>query len=193
MRERPDVIRKRCRREQFLTIYRRRREGGADRTPLMSADNHTTLAKITLHPLVIIGGAFIVGSAFKNRSPVWSGWALPSTFEPVGMAVMVAGMMILVAAYTALARASTTINPRRATTRVVSTGIYRLSRNPIYLGWFMVLLGAGLENGRLAQVWASLVMIVVLHWAVVLPEERYLAETFGDDYVRYKQRVRRWL
>ena len=76
---------------------------------------------------------------------------------------------------------------------LLTGGIYRLSRNPIYLGWFIVLLGAGLENRSLFQSTSALVMLGVLHWAVVRPEERSLRAIFGDEYLRYQQRVRRWL
>ena len=100
---------------------------------------------------------------------------------------------MLVFAYGAMLRSRTTIDPRTHTTRIVSTGIYRLSRNPIYFGWFVVMLGLGLKNLSLFQIVISVLMIGLLHWVVVLPEEEYLEDTFGGEYLRYRDKVRRWL
>ena len=109
------------------------------------------------------------------------------------MALVVLGILTLIFSYGAMARARTTINPRRPTARIVTNGIYRISRNPIYLGWFVFLLGRGLASLSLFQMSMAPLMIGLLHWAVVLREEEYLENTFGDEYMRYKQSVRRWL
>lgn len=159
----------------------------------MSSAPGPKLANIKLHPFVIVMGAMAIASGG------WQVWTLRLSPEPAallrncGMAVFVAGVLILVFAYGTMARARATVNPRRQTRAIVVRGIYRLSRNPIYLGWFLVLLGGGIMNASPFQVLIACVMVLLLHWAVVLREEEYLERTFGDEYLRYKRSVRRWL
>lgn len=100
---------------------------------------------------------------------------------------------MLILAYYAMARAGTTIDPARHSVKLVVTGVYRLSRNPIYLGWLLFLSGLGIANLSVVAISLSAVMVTVLHRAVITQEEAYLETRFGEEYRRYKQRVRRWL
>ncbi len=149
-----------------------------------------------LHPAFVVLGALGVAAAGRSL------WVLDPTLEPgwlllavrrLGTLVGGAGILTLVLAYGAMARAGTTIDPRRATTRIVTTGIYRLSRNPIYLGWFLVILGGGLHRLSLVPALTAPLMLALLRWAVVVHEEEYLESAFGEEYRRYKGSVRRWL
>jgi protein-S-isoprenylcysteine O-methyltransferase Ste14 len=146
-----------------------------------------------LHPALIILGSLIgqaVGRSLWIYRPDWLPHVL---FHRLGTGLALAGVALLLMAYWMMARAHTTIDPRQHTSRIVSAGIYRISRNPIYLGWFLVTLGAGLRSLSLFQILLAVLMVGLLHWAVVLQEEKYLEDTFGDEYIAYKMRVRRWL
>lgn len=139
-------------------------------------------------------------SALRRRSlPGQHHWLLhlspgaAALLRNAGSALIVLGALTLAFAYGAMARARTTINPRIHTRTIVTRGIYRFSRDPIYMGWFVFLLGGGLRNGSLFQVLVAALMIVLLHWAVGLKEEKYLENAFGEEYLRYKRNVRRWL
>ena len=146
-----------------------------------------------LHPAVVIALAFVIGSAGRDAWPIALAPRTSDLLQRMGGGLIVVGFVTAALAYLALVRFRQPIDPRTPPTRLLTGGVYRLSRNPIYLGWFIVLLGAGLENGSVFQSTSALVMIGVLHWAVVMPEERSLRATFGDEYLRYQQRVRRWL
>jgi len=159
----------------------------------MSADSRKALADVKLHPFVIVMGALMIGGAGSGIWMLDPSGAATAPLQSLGKGLVGLGVLTLVFAYGAIAHARTTINPRRPTTSLVSGGIYRFSRNPIYLGWFLFLLGRGLANASLFEVLVAVLMIVLLHWAVVLPEERYLENTFGEAYSRYKRSVRRWL
>ena len=152
-----------------------------------------SLANIKLHPALILIGALAAAVAGRDLWTLSPDGAYLRLIQGLGKGLGALGIVTLILAYGAIARARTTINPRRHTSRVVSSRIYRFSRNPIYLGWFFLMLGGGLANLSLFQVLIAVLMIVLLHWAVVLNEEKYLADTFGDTYVRYKDSVRRWL
>lgn len=159
----------------------------------MDLDPSKPLARVKLHPFVIVIGALVVSSLGGGIWRLDPDLAFVSALRTFSGVPMVVGGLMLVLAYGSMARARTTINPRLPTTKIVSTGVFRISRNPIYLGWFLVIVGAALVNASLFQIAVAVLMIGLLHWAVVLPEERYLEKTFGDEYVRYKEKVRRWL
>ncbi|MFQ5762401.1 MAG: methyltransferase family protein [Candidatus Bathyarchaeia archaeon] len=78
-------------------------------------------------------------------------------------------------------------------TRVISTGPYAFSRNPMYVSWMPIYVGIAFI---INTVWLVLLMPAVLiftHYFIIIPEEQYLERRFGDDYRRYRDRVRRYL
>lgn len=87
----------------------------------------------------------------------------------------------------------TPFDPYKKTVQLIQDGPFRFSRNPLYLA--LMLLFAGFTF-LVASVWMVLLMAVffmLLVYGVIRPEERYLKEKFGEDYLRYKKSVRRWL
>ena len=113
--------------------------------------------------------------------------------RPLGAALVLAWVALTVASFRHFWAAGTSVVPVRPTTALVVGGPYSFSRNPIYLA--LLLLYAGVSC-LLGLVW-PLLLGPVLVWVVgewcIGPEERYLAEIFGDEYHRYRERVRRWL
>ena len=110
------------------------------------------------------------------------------------------GMVFLVTAVTLIAdfvarfrRAGTTIRPDQASSTLVTTGPFRFTRNPAYLGWVLIYVGASL---LLNSLWPLLILPLVIlsvQEYVIRREERFLEQKFGDEYRAYKQRVRRWI
>ena len=90
-------------------------------------------------------------------------------------------------------RAGTPFNPRKAASVLITDGPYRFSRNPSYVSLTLVYLGIGLllNNGWILILVAPVFLVMDL-W-VVRKEERHLETRFGEDYLRYKAAVRRWL
>ena len=90
-------------------------------------------------------------------------------------------------------RAGTTFDVRKAASVLITDGPYRFSRNPSYVSLTLLYLGVGiiLNNG---WIWLLVVpVLLVMDLRVVRKEERHLETTFGEDYLRYKAAVRRWL
>jgi protein-S-isoprenylcysteine O-methyltransferase Ste14 len=121
---------------------------------------------------------------------------IPSTFRG-GLAVVltVAGVALMAGARAALVRAETTWRPMTPgqTTRLVSSGVYSVSRNPIYLGMLLVMFGwAVLLNSPGALV-VSAAFVAYLDRFQIRPEERALTGILGQEYVEYRKRVRRWV
>ena len=112
----------------------------------------------------------------------------------VGGAIIVAAIATLGAPAVRLQRRSgQSENPWKPTTSIVERGPYRFSRNPMYLQLLVATLGAAV---MLMNAWIVL-LIPVAMWVlvqfVILPEERYLEGKFGEGYLAYKRRVRRWI
>ena len=111
------------------------------------------------------------------------------------LALVVLGLMVEAAGVLSFRRARTTVNPfaPERTVNIVSSGIYRLSRNPMYLGMVCILTGWAVW---LWQVQAVLGMALFVAWITrfqIIPEERVLTQKFGTEYRQYRQRVRRWV
>ena len=103
--------------------------------------------------------------------------------------------LCVVAAMIAFVHARTTINPlhpERASV-LVTGGIYRCSRNPMYLSLLLLLSGHAFEIWNWPAFMGPLAYAAYITRFQILPEERVLARLFGDDYARYCKRVRRWL
>jgi protein-S-isoprenylcysteine O-methyltransferase Ste14 len=109
--------------------------------------------------------------------------------------LVIIGCASCVAGVVSFKLAKTTVNPNKPehASKLVTSGIYRISRNPMYLGFAFILAGWGVW---LSSVWAMLGVIgfiVYLTLFQIMPEERALTKLFGDEFTIYKARVRRWL
>ncbi|HEX8771512.1 MAG TPA: isoprenylcysteine carboxylmethyltransferase family protein [Acidimicrobiales bacterium] len=111
----------------------------------------------------------------------------------LGAALLVAGLAMDVAGVAAVIAHHTTIVPHRPVTNLITSGIYRFSRNPMYTGLAIMVAGGAL----LAGTWCPLVFLplalLAVEQLVIKPEETYLAERYGSVYTDYRLRVRRWL
>ena len=110
-----------------------------------------------------------------------------------GIAVGAAGIALSASGVIAVLRRRTTVVPHRPVTRLVTAGPYRLSRNPMYAGQAVAVVGAGLATGSWWPLAAAAVGMLATTRLVIGPEEDYLADRFGDEYTHYRSRVRRWL
>ena len=111
------------------------------------------------------------------------------------LALVVLGLMVEAAGVLSFRRARTTVSPfaPERTVNIVSSGIYRLSRNPMYLGMACILTGWAVW---LWQVQAVLGVVLFVAWITrfqIIPEERILTQKFGTEYRQYRQQVRRWV
>lgn len=125
--------------------------------------------------------------------------ALPAPFvtDPLrwelGGALVLLGIAMAVWGYVVQMRAGTSPLPERPSTAIVTDGPYRFTRNPMYVGFALATLGGAFLANSLWTLIAVPVGIVLISHFVVAREERYLARKFGEEYLSYKRRVRRWL
>lgn len=112
---------------------------------------------------------------------------------PLGILIILGAISIGALAVREMFAAQTPIDVRKASTRIVTSGVFQKSRNPIYLG--MVLLCAGVAF-LVDSLWLLILvplLAAVLQKGVIEPEESYLEQNFGEEYLRYKAKVRRWI
>lgn len=143
-------------------------------------------------PLVLVFGT-VMGAALHHF--VWQLHApLPSCLRiGIGIGLVVASVAIIASTLVLFKRTGQDPKPWKPTPSLIVRGPYRFSRNPIYLGLVLASFGLGIAIDELWVSAFALFALVVVHLVAVVPEERYLAEVFGEEYARYRDRVRRYL
>ena len=129
------------------------------------------------------------------------GFAVPLTWPGeddllghiAGLALGAAGIALIAWAAWTLRRHGTTVLPDKAADVLVTDGPFRFRRNPIYIGYVLVLLGIAEMTHNIWFAILAIAYILLVTWLAILPEERHLEARFGDAYREYKARTRRWI
>jgi len=143
-------------------------------------------------PLVLIVLAFLMRQASKLEDMVSISTdlriAIASTIFSFALAFGVSAIVPFI-------RLKTTINPSKpeTTTALVSSGIYRISRNPMYVGLSLVLLAWAVYLSSVLSLLGVIIFCAYLHYFQIKPEERALKALFGKEFDTYRSQVRRWL
>lgn len=111
----------------------------------------------------------------------------------IGAVFILLGLTLNLAASAHLKRNQTPVDFDQAPIHLVKDGPFRFSRNPIYLSGVTVQIGIATVLGSLASFCFPVVLLLLLHWIYIPVEERDMEEKFGNDYIEYKQAVRRWI
>jgi protein-S-isoprenylcysteine O-methyltransferase Ste14 len=117
---------------------------------------------------------------------------IPFPFTLLGIVPALLGVAASVAASNAFNRAETTVKPFEQPSALLTGGWYRFTRHPMYVGFFLLVLGIAVLLGSLTPFVVLLPFGWIMHVFMVY-EERRMAETFGEAYAEYANRVRRWL
>ncbi|MFN8377197.1 MAG: isoprenylcysteine carboxylmethyltransferase family protein [Anaerolineae bacterium] len=158
-------------------------------TPQQDHDQKETAGVLVLPPLLF-------------ALPVVLGWILGRIFSPpavstalrvVGIVVMLLSLIPGMWALVVMLRAGVNPEPHVPVSKLVLTGPFRFTRNPIYLTYILFIVGFSLVA---SNVWMLILLMpttLVAHYGIVLREEHYLSRRFGAPYEDYRRRVRRWL
>jgi protein-S-isoprenylcysteine O-methyltransferase Ste14 len=154
----------------------------------------TGTAGVIGRPILLFPAAVLVGLALDRMLPLpfplpagdLVRWIIAGALALTGLALFAAGVRNFSHAATPLP----TNQPARV---LVTTGIYRWTRNPIYLGFFLVYAGIGAAAQSPWILILTLPLAIMIRYGVVSHEEAYLERRFGDAYRDYEARVRRWL
>lgn len=147
---------------------------------------------VVIHPPIALAIALVLAFALN--------WFWPLPFVPpaiphiqVGVLLVIGMLLIIRWAVVTFRKARTNILTSQATTAIVATGPFAYSRNPIYFGALIGMIGAAFAFDSLWFLAALVVIWFVLRYGVIAREETYLERKFGAPYLDYKAKVRRWL
>ena len=141
-------------------------------------------------PIVtLVFAALIYFSSKWSPNIVFSGQNLISLF------LMTVGLIVLLIAISAFIKLKTTINPLKpeAASSLVTTGIFRISRNPMYLGMLLLIISLWIKTGAVLGFILVAGFIAYLNYFQIFPEEQAMKRLFSDKYKTYCQQLRRWL
>jgi protein-S-isoprenylcysteine O-methyltransferase Ste14 len=151
------------------------------------------IARVIAPPPVLLAGTLAIGLLLHLVIPISFVSDRRTLILLVGATLIAAGAALSAAVVRAFRAAKTPVSPGRPTTCMVSTGPYRYSRNPDYVGQMLMYIGATFAANTWWPMFLAPVVLLVIKRGVVQREERYLEAKFGREYRHYANRVRRWL
>ena len=138
-------------------------------------------------PIFALILSWIIGKLLPIQAnwPIWIQWT--------GWILFTVPFLFAIWAVITFRLNSTAVDPRGEVTTFVITGPFRYSRNPMYVTLLMVYTGSALAFRLPWAIVLLLPVFLLLHFVVIIPEEKYLESRFGEQYIHYRLRVRRWL
>jgi protein-S-isoprenylcysteine O-methyltransferase Ste14 len=143
---------------------------------------------------VVFGVPFLISITLQFVVPFsFPEGILKQGIIPIGIVLIITGIGLIVLARREFTRYGQPTDPGYPTSKVVKTGIFAISRNPLYLGCVSLFLGIALALDNLWTFIMLLLSIMICHYVLIAPEEQYLAAKFGEEYKEYFASVHRWI
>jgi protein-S-isoprenylcysteine O-methyltransferase Ste14 len=120
-------------------------------------------------------------------------WIVPPLWNLLGLIFLISGVMMNLIGDKAFKQARTTIKPFEESSSLVTNGVFQISRNPMYLGFVLILIGIAILLRTFSPYLVIFVFVAVIDKTFVRVEERMLAEKFGVSWKQYQSKTRRWL
>lgn len=148
-------------------------------------------AGVRFPPPLVFAGLLLAGLAADK----WLGLkpAIPDAVRDAGVAVAIIGLVPIAWALLQFRSAGTDPEPWKPDAAFVAVGIYRLTRNPMYLGMALMHLGLALALDSLGALLALPLAVLLIDRLVIMREERHLSARFGPEFEEYRRHVRRWI
>ena len=168
--------------------------------PVAPDENGPGIAGVIARPILLFPAALLLGFALDHllRLPFpisrtsMAHWLTAIVVGPL-ILIGIAGIAVFIAAVRSFARAATPLPTNQPARALVTTGVYGWTRNPIYLAFFLVYGGIGIVVRSPWILLLTLPLAITIRYGVIAREEAYLERRFGNTYLDYKRRVRRWL
>lgn len=160
------------------------------------AEHHVTetgTAGVIARPPLLFLAALLLGLAADHLLPAAFPIPRGDVHRAIAGILALAGIAVFAAGIRNFVSAGTPVQGTRPTRALVTTGIHGWSRNPIYVGMFLIYVGIGVAVRSPWILILTLPLAIVIRYGVVAREEAYLERCFGDSYRDYQSRVRRWL
>jgi protein-S-isoprenylcysteine O-methyltransferase Ste14 len=144
-----------------------------------------------IHPPLV--AVFYIAIAYLLKWIIPIPYAAPNVLRNAAFGLVIVGFFLGVAALIEFKKARTTLDPHGSAKALVVSGVYRFTRNPIYLGFLLMVIGIPLNADNYYGLLISPFFMITISRLVIEREENYLEKKFGKEYTGYKSRVRRWL
>ncbi len=144
-------------------------------------------------PVAFVASLFVV-MVFFDKSNLGGVISIPY-HKPIALFLLFLGAIVIAMAVISFKHAHTTLNPEtpNAATSLIKSGIFSVSRNPIYVGFLLLLTSFAVYSGNSINFIFLPLFVMAVNRLYILPEEAALETIFKEEYIDYKRRVRRWL
>ena len=142
-------------------------------------------------PPTCLAGAIIVIIALHLLFPIITLIYFP--WNLIGIIPLLIGIFLKLVADRVFKKIGTTVKPYEESKDLVTDGIFRISRHPMYLGMVLILLGISILLGSVTPFIMVATFVVIMETVFIRVEEQMMEETFGLEYEEYKQKVRKWI
>jgi len=161
--------------------------------PTSEIQQKATFMELKIPPPLYMAAFLLLMWLLKNNVPLLA-WE-SSFFESVGILLMAIGLLFDGWSFIGFVKSKTTINPLKPenANKLVTDRLYRFTRNPMYLGMVFILTGWSFYLGAFSSFLLLPIFVLLLTKYQIMPEERILESIFGEEYLRYKTEVRRWI
>ncbi len=147
---------------------------------------------VPVHPPLWFLSALLLGALLDDR--VYRLLIFTNnTGRWIGVVVAIIGIALVATGRATMVRHGTNVNPTQPATTIVQTGPFRFTRNPLYVGLTIIYVGLSFALNTWWSLFLLIPVWIVMHLFVVRREEAYLERKFGETYLTYKRRVRRYL
>ena len=152
--------------------------------------NHPSINPVVHPPIVAL---IFIAIAYLLGCFVPLPFVVPLALRYVGLVMTFVGFLLGIGALNEFRKARTTLDPHSSVKKLVTSGIYRFTRNPIYLGFLLMVIGVPLNFGLYWGIVMVPFYMILINRLIIEHEENYLEKKFKNTYANYKSQVRRWL
>lgn len=144
-----------------------------------------------IHPPLV--ALFYIAIAYLLEYYVRPPFKVPAGLRNTGFALTFIGVLLGTGALIEFRKARTTLDPHGSVHSLVMNGVYRFTRNPIYLGFLLMVIGLPLNSGLYSGILVAPFFAITLNRLVIEKEEAYLENKFKEQYTSHRSKVKRWL
>jgi protein-S-isoprenylcysteine O-methyltransferase Ste14 len=145
----------------------------------------------SVHPPVVALIYIVVAIVFGRLVPL--PLQVPALVQNIGLGLTFIGFLCGMGAFLEIRKARTTLDPHGSAKALVTSGIFHFTRNPIYLGFLLMVIGFPLNFGFYWGIIVAPLFVATMNLLVINKEEAYLEKKFKEQYTSYRSRVRRWI
>lgn len=148
---------------------------------------------VYIPPPLIYVATFFASVFFQQRFPLDHSWFAAPGIKIGGVSLIASGVLLLGTSFWRFLISKNTLIPIKPAVSLQTSGVYSISRNPMYLGLLLIYCGIAIFKGNLWTFMLTPIVVLIIQAYVIKKEEQYLIRAFGEKFVTYTKKVRRWI